>query len=560
MFASNNNRFSTPNTASPRYFADHGRFPETLEDPAALQPPTAAFPGPVSSNGLFKVLNPKHPNSEKDPTSLTAPLHNAVRYGDAVGTKWVLDAGADPNARDQETGRSALEAASLAAQYPVKIADLLYQHGADVNQADEEGWSLLHYATFRGKVKELKWLLEHGASIEVRTKVKRTISGATLDFVTPLQIAASSKHFHALACLDELLKAGAKTDPTAGKGYTAIHLAARGGSCPAVAMLLTAGARLDHSNNPTRTTPLQEAIAHQQLDVLRYLLCLESGCVYRKNRSYYPYLLAEERKQVEDVLQGPPTQESSREEIWKLVKDVSGNALYRYRINNKPRFIGVGPISYVPKSARRFNCGEDNDRNPSNLRLRRETDDRRAFFEFGGISTMSVSSSSASSGVSEPQLEWSRSSPRILQQTQDSNSDLSEDVPPKHPIDQHQDAPDSTPFDGKQHMSMQEPSDVEGDHCSTAKSASIDTFPPITTAVVEKHDETPSQWKSGFCEPESFEPSYQHAPIQQSQEKSSDSPIFLLCLNSYRISYITDNDISYITDNDISYITDNDIA
>ena len=486
--------------------------------------PTAFF-SPVTFNTLTEILDPARRISENNPVVLTALLQLGIRYGDAVDTKSLLDVGADPNAKDSESGKTALESASLLTDYPVKIANLLYQRGADVNQADEEGWSLLHYATLRGKVKELKWLLEHGASIEVRTKVKRTISGATLDFVTPLQIAASSGHFQALACLDELLKAGAETDPTANQGYGAIHFAARGGSCPAVAKLLTAGARLNHSNNPTRATPLLEAIAHQQLDVLRYLLCLEADCMDHEIWSYDPYVLAEERRQVEDVPRISPTQNSIREELWKLVKDGSGNALYRYRINNDPRCIGVGPISYVPKSVRRFNRGEVNDKGPSNLPLRREIDDRRISFEFGAISTVSTRSSSVSSESSDSQLECLRSSPGSLRQTQDSDSDLSENMPPKHSTSQPQEASDSTPFDRNRYSSVQESSHVKEDHWSTADSASIDTFSPTTGAVTVQHDDTQSQWKFEFCEPEFFEPSHQHDSVQQSQGILSDSPM-----------------------------------
>lgn len=438
---------------------------------------------------------------------MTLPLQLAVRQGDAVQTKELLAAGADPNVRDPDTQRTALEVASLVAQYPAKIADILHEHGANVNETDDEGWTLLHHATFRGRIREVRWLLQKEADTDKVSQGRRNLDGILFTLVTPLQIAASSRHFHALACLDELLKAGAQTDPIVDQGYGAIHIAARCGSCPAVAMLLAAGARLDHSNNPKRTTPLQEAIAHEQLDVLRYLLCLEAESIYQKIGSCDPYSLAEERRQVEDVPQGSPTQKPIRGEMWRLVKDASGHALYRYRSNSDPKCIGVGPISYVPKSVRRFNRGEANGKDQSNLPLRREVDDGRVSFEFGGISTVSVNSSSASSDLSGSQLEWLRSSPGGLQQTQDSDSDVSEDIAPKRPTSQPQEAPDSTPFDENQ----------------LAKGASIDTLSPTMAPVTDKHDEPQSQWNFDMCEPQSCEPLYQHASVQQSQEDSSES-------------------------------------
>lgn len=475
--ASNSHRASVPSSMLLKSVADaYPRFPP------------AAFLSPVTFNTLTEILDPNRRISENNPVILTALLQLVIRYGNDVDTKSLLDAGASANAKDSESGRTALESASLLTEYPVNIANVLHQRGADVNQADEQGWSLLHYATLRGKVKELKWLLEKGASIEVRTKSKRTISGATLDFVTPLQIAASSRHFHSLACLDELLKAGAETDPTADKGCAAIHFAARSGSCPAVAMLLNAGARLDNSNNPTHTLPLLEPIAHEQLGVLRYLLSLQADRNPRIICNVDQYLLAEELRQVEDAPNGSPSHESIRQGQRKLVKDGSGNALRRYRIKNDPKCIGVGPVSYVPKSERRFNRGKVNDKDPSNLPLRPKIDDRRISFEFLSISKVSISSSSASSDLFQSQLEWLRSSPGNLQQTQDSDSDLSEDW-------------------------------------RTAKSVCIDTSSPITAAVTDKAEETPSQWDFDFCEPESFELSLKDTFVQPSQEKSSNSPI-----------------------------------
>lgn len=511
----------TRETNSNRASITHSMLLRSIVDADPRFPPTA-FLSPATVNTLTEILDPNRRISESNPVILTALLQLVIRYGNAVDTKNLLDAGADANAKDLESGKTALETASLLADYPVNIANLLHQRGADVNQADEEGWSLLHYATLRGKAKELKWLLEHGASIEVRTKVKRTVHGATLDFVTPLQIAASSSRFHALACLDELLKAGAETERMADQCYGAIHFAARGGSCPAVAMLLTAGAHLGNSSNPTRTTPLREAIAHQQLDVLRYTLCLEADRIHQKTWNDDPYFLAEERRQIENVPKDSPTQESIRDEIWKLVRDASGKALYQCRINNDPKCIRVGPISYVPKSVRRFNRDEGHDKDASNLPLRREIDDKGISFEFVSISDVSGSSSSASSDLSKSQLEWLRSSPGNLQQTQDSDSELYEDMPPSHPMSPLQEAPDSSPFSGDQPMSVSKPSDLEEDQRRVAKKDSTDISSPVTAAVTGHQ----SQRKFEFCEPESCGPSHMRlASNHRSQEESSSYSI-----------------------------------
>ena len=50
----------------------------------------------------------------------------------------------------------------------LQVAELLYEHGADVRVLDDEGWTLLHFASRDGSVDTARWLLNHGADTDVQ--------------------------------------------------------------------------------------------------------------------------------------------------------------------------------------------------------------------------------------------------------------------------------------------------------------------------------------------------------------------------------------------------------
>ena len=85
--------------------------------------------------------------------------------------------------------------------------------GCDVNVADNEGFTLLHYAASQGKDDLVRKLLSKNATVDVRNKY-----GAT-----PLHQAATNGFAEAV---DVLLGGGADATITLSKGMTALHLAA----------------------------------------------------------------------------------------------------------------------------------------------------------------------------------------------------------------------------------------------------------------------------------------------------------------------------------------------
>jgi len=80
----------------------------------------------------------------------------------AETVRLLLEAGADPNATDPLMGWSPLDRAT---QYcKAEIASLLIKAGADVNYADEKGWTLLMTAAETGCTSVARLLLAAGAN------------------------------------------------------------------------------------------------------------------------------------------------------------------------------------------------------------------------------------------------------------------------------------------------------------------------------------------------------------------------------------------------------------
>ena len=89
-------------------------------------------------------LSAAHSNpNAKDDKGVT-PLHLAALFGPASVVGQLLEAGADPNAKDNETGTSSLHMA--AREGHGRIVRLLLEGGAALNAKDNEGATPLFLA------------------------------------------------------------------------------------------------------------------------------------------------------------------------------------------------------------------------------------------------------------------------------------------------------------------------------------------------------------------------------------------------------------------------------
>jgi len=183
-------------------------------------------------------------------------LHEACMRGYAQMLQPLIDAGADPAARDrfgetpldialaykngnvvatllrlgqklkesQQIAEETMESATLRGQ--TEIARILLDNGFDVNKPSANGSSYLNDAALKGQKKMVELLLDHGASVKARNQ----------------------------------------------SGGTPLHDAALGGNAEVVSLLLERAAAIDEREEESGATPLMMAASLGRAEVVRVLL------------------------------------------------------------------------------------------------------------------------------------------------------------------------------------------------------------------------------------------------------------------------------------------------
>jgi len=83
--------------------------------------------------------------------------------------KFLVEGGADMEIHEKESGNTALMAA-IKLRY-VEITDYLIQKGADINAVNNNGDTVIHFATIRGNLAVVMYACEHGGDIDQKNKV-----------------------------------------------------------------------------------------------------------------------------------------------------------------------------------------------------------------------------------------------------------------------------------------------------------------------------------------------------------------------------------------------------
>jgi ankyrin repeat protein len=163
-----------------------------------------------------------------------------------------------------------ISAATLPPEAPVADAAMrgdtsavraLIQQGADVNAAQGDGMTALHWSAASGDTRLTSMLLFAGARFNAKTRNGN---------YTPLHVAAKAGKAGPIAVL---LKAGA--DPngtTSAGGAAALHLAVGSGDDSSVAALLHGGAKVDQREGAWEQTPLMWAAAYNRVGAISLLL------------------------------------------------------------------------------------------------------------------------------------------------------------------------------------------------------------------------------------------------------------------------------------------------
>ncbi len=137
----------------------------------------------------------------------------------------------------------------------------LIRQGVDVNEAQSDGMTALHWAASRGDAKSAQTLVVSGARVDALTRNGN---------YTPLHLAARSGH---AAAAKTLLEHGADVNALTSSGNaTALHFASSNGDSETVNILLEKGAKVDARETAFQQTPLMWAAASNRVPAIRALL------------------------------------------------------------------------------------------------------------------------------------------------------------------------------------------------------------------------------------------------------------------------------------------------
>lgn len=194
------------------------------------------------------------------------PLHYAAIYGSADAVRILLEAGADPNARNQQEATPLIYAAWNFAK-----TQLLVDKGAQVNVAAKNGVTpLMIAASALGNSRSTDYLLAHGAN----AKALDTLGGDALIRAGWMSDPQS---------VTLLLAQGANAHNADRAGLTALQMAPTFADCERVTLLLKAGADVNSfntfggkvKNGPiglVHLTPLMLAAPHSDAETIGTLL------------------------------------------------------------------------------------------------------------------------------------------------------------------------------------------------------------------------------------------------------------------------------------------------
>jgi ankyrin repeat protein len=150
--------------------------------------------------------------------------------------------------------------AAAAQARDVAAVRALLKQGADVNAAQGDGMTALHWAALNGDGELTSMLLYAGANWRAMTR---------LGGYQPLHLAAQNG---AAAVVEQLVAAGADVAVRTATGATTLMLAAASGNAKAVDVLISHGVEINATEHAHGQTALMFAAAAARADVVRTLL------------------------------------------------------------------------------------------------------------------------------------------------------------------------------------------------------------------------------------------------------------------------------------------------
>jgi ankyrin repeat protein len=149
--------------------------------------------------------------------------------------------------------------ADAAARGDREAVKSLLKSAADVNAAQGDGMTALHWAAMNGDAELAQMLIVAGANVRATTR---------LGTYTPLYLASQQGHARVI---DALVKAGADVKAGTPNGTSPLMVAAASGEVEAVKALIDAGADVNGKDGVRAQTPLMYAAASNRASVIELL-------------------------------------------------------------------------------------------------------------------------------------------------------------------------------------------------------------------------------------------------------------------------------------------------
>ncbi|MGH9254492.1 MAG: ankyrin repeat domain-containing protein, partial [Vicinamibacterales bacterium] len=183
---------------------------------------------------------------------------------------------------------SASEVADAVMRGDTAALRAVLQKKADVNAAQVDGSTAMHWAVYRNDLEAADLLLAAGANIRA----------ATREGVTPLAMASQYGH---LAMAERLLKAGADARERGPNGETMVMYATRSGNADLIRLFVKSGADLNAREELRGTTALMWAAEQQNAEAVRALLALGADAAAKSGPAGLPQNYFAPRLNVKNV-------------------------------------------------------------------------------------------------------------------------------------------------------------------------------------------------------------------------------------------------------------------
>jgi ankyrin repeat protein len=204
------------------------------------------------SFGIARLLVERGVDVQSQDKDHDTALHAAAFTGRLEMAKLLIDSGAITTA-ENEHGEIPLHLVSrgqyISQENSVGIVQLLLECGVDVNAQEKHGWTSLHWAAFKGRVKVAQVLLGHGANAKWETEKGET----ALNLVSRGEYDSEE---HGVSVARLLLERGVDVNAQDKVAWTSLHWAAFKGRVEVARVLL------DHGANVKLETEVGETALH----------------------------------------------------------------------------------------------------------------------------------------------------------------------------------------------------------------------------------------------------------------------------------------------------------